>query len=572
MGAALVLLLVGFGCMAAGVLIGRYYVPDDRQLRRTARHARSYMKALSYLIARDHDTVIDELRNVVEENIEDVEPYFALGALFRSRGEHERAIRVHQALALRERDKRKVRQRAMYELGLDFRAAGMPRRATRAMEEVLLEDPGHEGGLRALASLYEEQARFNEAAGLWQRLGRRRNEDTSAREHHLLVAAAQAALARDDLESAKQLLKQAQKLMDSAHFFAAAAELAAARGNHTGARERLKQALVADPALAPHLLPGLIAAEQGIAETQPRSSKRDELDEDGDARASSPVLDAGSAGLLAAGDGANAEGAREGANANVDVNGNELPAAPVPSSSAAPTPTSALARAGSTVPAAALPRTKTPAPGVPLVPDAPPSGSVADRVLAVLADVEAQTGPRLELALIRAQLAAGASDSRAEAEALTRELATKFPDALAARVAAARLALAHGDERAVRQALDVLAGEQGALAWALRGRWQCSHCGHRPGPFSWRCGQCRRWGTLRMETGIEPAPVAPRDRRASPRTPRAEGLLGVAPDTSLPSATLDPGLTEDELARAGTRRSLLGRVGGWFSGVWRRSP
>ena len=133
MGAALVLMLVGLGCMAAGVLIGRYYVPDDRLLRRTARHSRSYMKALSYLIARDHDTVINELRTVVEENIEDVEPYFALGAMFRSRGEHERAIRVHQALALRERDKRKVRQRAMYELGLDFRAAGMPRRATKAM-------------------------------------------------------------------------------------------------------------------------------------------------------------------------------------------------------------------------------------------------------------------------------------------------------------------------------------------------------------------------------------------------------------------------------------------------------
>jgi hypothetical protein len=144
MGAALVLLLVGVGCLAAGVLIGRYYVPDDRQLRRTARHARSYMKALSFLIARDHETVVSELRSVVEENIDDVEPYFALGAMFRSGGEHERAIRVHQALALRERDKRKVRQRAMYELGLDFRSAGMPRRATKAMEEVLLEDPGHE--------------------------------------------------------------------------------------------------------------------------------------------------------------------------------------------------------------------------------------------------------------------------------------------------------------------------------------------------------------------------------------------------------------------------------------------
>jgi len=65
MGAALVLLLVGLGALAAGVLIGRYYVPDDRQLRRTARHGRSYMRALSHLIARDHEAVVRELRAVV---------------------------------------------------------------------------------------------------------------------------------------------------------------------------------------------------------------------------------------------------------------------------------------------------------------------------------------------------------------------------------------------------------------------------------------------------------------------------------------------------------------------------
>jgi len=283
MGAAVVLLLVGLGALAAGVLIGRYYIPDDRQLRRTARHSRAYMRAVIHLIARDHDTVVSELRTVVEENVDDVEPYFALGALFRNRGEHERAIRVHQALALRERDRRKLKHRAMYELGLDFRAAGMPRRATRAMEEVILEEPGHEGALRALASLYEEQARFNEAANLWQRLGKKRGESMSNREHHLLVAAAQAALGRDDLDSAKQLLKEAHKLDDSAHFYAAAAELAAARHNHRGAKERLRQALVADPGLAPHLLPGLIAAEQGLlaSTTPPRGVPvtRDELDD-----------------------------------------------------------------------------------------------------------------------------------------------------------------------------------------------------------------------------------------------------------------------------------------------------
>ncbi|HTL35719.1 MAG TPA: hypothetical protein VL326_21465 [Kofleriaceae bacterium] len=532
MGAVLVILLVGAGCLAAGVLIGRYYVPDDRQLRRTARHARSYMKALSYLIAREHETAVNELRTVVEENIEDVEPYFALGALFRSRGEHERAIRVHQALALRERDKRKVRQRAMYELGLDFRAAGMPRRATKAMEEVLLEDPAHEGALRALAALYEEQARFNEAAGLWNRLGKRRGEDLSSREHHLLVAAGQAAMARDDLESAKNLLKSAQRMSESAHFFAAAGELAAARENYSGAKDRFKQALVADPALAPHLLPALIAAEQGLddnAKAGKRGSRRDDLADD-----EAPKLAEGTS------EGAKALASGETALATKEAkDGGELTANVVPGT-------------------------------VPLVPDAKPVGSVVERVIALLAEVEEKVGPRLELALIRAQLMAG-GDVKVKDD-VAQELASKFPDAIAARVAAARLALAKGDDKSVRQALEIIAGEKGSLAWSLRGRWQCGHCGNRPPQFSWRCGQCRRWGTLRMETGVEPPPIAPRDRRASPRSSRPDGLLGASPDFGLPAPTLDPGLSEDELAQAGTRRSLLDRVGGWFSGVWRRNP
>ena len=455
------------------------------------------MRALSHLIARDHETVVDELRTVVEENVDDVEPYFALGAMFRSRGEHERAIRVHQALALRERDKRKLRQRALYELGLDFRSAGMPRRATKAMEEVLLDEPAHEGALRALAALYEEQARFNEAAQLWQRLGKRRNEDTSQREHHLLVAAAQAALGREDLDSAKQLLKAAQKHAESAHFFTAAAELAAARGNHRGARERIKQALVADPALAPHLLPGLIAAERGLATgTQP--PQRDELHEETEAAVES------------------------------------LPAAAETLALAAPE-------------------------SVALVPAEKPPLNITDRVLVLLAEIEQQSGPRLELALIRAQLVP-ASDARALAD----QLAAKYPEALAARVASGRLALEGGDAAATRDALASLVSDTGMLAWALRGRWQCANCGNRPTTFGWRCAQCRRWASLRMETGVEPPPVPSRERRAAPRQ-RPEGLLGGAsPDESLPAPTLDPGLSDEEIADAGRRRSLLGRMGGWF--------
>jgi lipopolysaccharide biosynthesis regulator YciM len=619
MGAALVLLLVALGAMGAGVLIGRYYVPDDRQLRRTARHSRAYMRALSHLIARDHETVMAELRAVVEENVEDTEPYFALGALFRSRGEHERAIRVHQALAVRERDRRKLRHRAMYELGLDFRAAGMPRRATRAMEKVLVEEPSHEGALRALAGLYEEQARFNEAAGMWQRLGRRRGEDLSHREHHLLVAAAQAALGQGDLDSAKQLLKAAQKHEESAHFYAAAAELAGARGNHRGAKERLRQALTADPGLAPHLLPGLIAAEQGLAAQERTGYKRrhdDEFDEEPPPRepAAPQALPAAAAAGSASSGLLLAQAATAGRTDDDDLAQSRLtPPAAMPAASLVPggpaepdgavqargpgaageisagTADAAHGSGGAVRPGLAAaaqvqppavagalmvpaPGTPTPIDGVSLVPMEPPAATIAERVLAVLAEIEAQvvarSGPRLELALIRAQLMPPV-DAAAQAE-LATALVARFPESLAARVAAARLAIARDDDRAIRGALEGLVSEAGALAWALRGRWQCAHCGNRPGPFSWRCAQCRRWSTLRMETGIEPPPVQPRERRAAPRPERVEGLLGAPPDESLPAATLDAGISDTERATAGVRRSLLGRVGGWFSGVWRR--
>ena len=538
MGAAIVLLLVGLGALAAGVLIGRYYVPDDRQLRRTARHGRAFMRALSHLIARDHDTVVRELRAVVEENIDDVEPYFALGAMFRSRGEHERAIRVHQALAMREREKKKLRTRAMYELGMDFRAAGMPRRATRAMEEVLLEEPSHEGALRSLAALYEEQARFAEAAELWQRLGTRRGEDLTEREHHLYAAAAQAALGRGEPDAAKQLLKHAQSLAGGAsgHFFAAAAELAAVRGNHRGARERIKQALVADPGIVVQLLPGLIAAEQGLAATAGGGGLTAELVAIGAEHDELATPDA-AVDAAAEGDGG---------------------------SSPSPSPIQSLIRAATaTIPAppsalAMLPGTH------PLVPEHTAPSTVTDRVLVTLSQIEQQTGPRLEIALIRAQLVAPELAAQ-----MTRDLVSQFPATLTTRVAAARLALAGGDPAAVHAALDALAGDQGVVAWALRGRWQCGHCGHRPATFSWRCGQCRRWGTLVMETGIEAPPLPSRDRRAAPRAARPDALLGASPVEALPAATLDVG-GDDDLGHIAGQRSLLGRVGGWMSSAWRR--
>jgi hypothetical protein len=205
-------------------------------------------------------------------------------------------------------------------------------------------------------------------------------------------------------------------------------------------------------------------------------------------------------------------------------------------------------------------------------------------VLQFLADVEGDH-PRLEVSLVRAQLAA-AADAAAQIAAAD-ELSTRFPDALAARVAAARLALDAASPDAIRATLAALVGHGGPLDWALEGRWQCGACGYRPsvavggdgsttGTFSWRCGRCRQWGTLRMETGIEP-PLLARERRIEPRVSALrfaavspEALLGASPEPAPLARSQE--VVHDDLAGAVVRRSLLDRMGGWIARFGKRTP
>jgi len=486
--AALILFLLGFGALAAGTLIGRYYVPDDRHLRRTARHSKSYMRAVNHLLARDLDAAIEELKEVVQENVDDIEPYFALGALFRSRGECERAIRVHQAIDLREGASKKMRLRARYELGLDFRAAGMPRRATRAMEDCVAQDTKHAGALRALCGLYEEQGRYAEAAHAWQRLRKMTDDAPSHREHHLLVAGAQRAIASRDIDSARRLLRDAEKLDDeSPHMLAAAAELAAARENPKGAAARLRQAISVAPDLAAYLVPGLVEAHrQLVAEDAKKNRNADEAPSEAEAvRQEELALERAAAELA-----------------------------------------EALEAAG---------------------PD--------PHLLMSMADVRSRFDPDTALADFQA-------------------IGEQFPDLLPARVASARLALAGQDPEEIERELIALVGPGGALAWATDGVWRCSNCGHRCDDFFWRCDECRRWGAVRLDVGRaaqEPPPLRARERRELPREGGASRAILGAPTHALPEPALYSGLSEDEMREAGSRPSLLGRVGGWIGSTFRRS-
>ena len=83
-----------FGWMAA-----RYDLKT--LLSESANLPRSYFRGLNFLLNEQPDQAIDAFIEVVKLDPETIELHFALGNLFRRRGETDRAIRVHQNLLSR---------------------------------------------------------------------------------------------------------------------------------------------------------------------------------------------------------------------------------------------------------------------------------------------------------------------------------------------------------------------------------------------------------------------------------------------------------------------------------------
>ncbi|MFN8898091.1 MAG: lipopolysaccharide assembly protein LapB [Pseudomonadota bacterium] len=106
---------------------------DLRQRRRENRDApRAYFKGLNLLLHEQPDKAIDAFVDAVRHDPDTTELHFALGNLFRRRGEFERAVRVHEHLLARGDLRAADRERAQRALAEDFAKAGLFDRAETA--------------------------------------------------------------------------------------------------------------------------------------------------------------------------------------------------------------------------------------------------------------------------------------------------------------------------------------------------------------------------------------------------------------------------------------------------------
>src|SRR5450631_3768417 len=95
----------------------------SRSFARTVRLPRDYYVGLDHLINARFDLAADVFARMAEVDGDAVEIQFALGSLFRRRGEVERAIAIHTRL--RGEDAAPVAQRGAFELALDYAGAGL---------------------------------------------------------------------------------------------------------------------------------------------------------------------------------------------------------------------------------------------------------------------------------------------------------------------------------------------------------------------------------------------------------------------------------------------------------------
>jgi lipopolysaccharide biosynthesis regulator YciM len=185
---------------------------DLRQLRIENRLApKAYFRGLNFLLNEQQDQAIDAFIEAVQSDPDTSELHFALGNLFRRRGEYERAVRVHEHLLSRADLSRADRHRAQHALALDFLKAGLLDRAEEALRK--LEGTAYEEqALLALLAIYERSRDWVQACEIARKLDAGGAAQFAARQaHYLCEMATNAAPAQ-----AEQLLERAMDLAPTA--------------------------------------------------------------------------------------------------------------------------------------------------------------------------------------------------------------------------------------------------------------------------------------------------------------------------------------------------------------------
>jgi lipopolysaccharide assembly protein B len=257
----LVLALAFVAVFVAAYLLGRH------GNSRTVRLPRDYYIGLDHLINDRFDRAAEVFTRVAHAGGDAAEIQFALGSLFRKRGEVDRAIAVHTRL--RESGAAQLRDQATFALALDYLSAGLMDRAERLFEELAASREYRREALEQLLRIYEQQGEWAQALKIFHELPAELQAERRSIAAHYLCELAEQAIVQGDNERARVLIKQAASHDESLpRAGVLLARMLEAAGQDRAAFEHYLQSLERAPELALEIIPPLLALGRRLGETQ----------------------------------------------------------------------------------------------------------------------------------------------------------------------------------------------------------------------------------------------------------------------------------------------------------------
>ena len=147
---------------AAGWALGRFGERDEQQGTPLPLNI-DYLKGLNFLLNEQTDQALEHFLKMVRVDDKTMETHFALGSLFRRRGEIDRAIRIHQNIIARPDLAAEQRDQALFSLAKDYLKAGLLDRAENLFVRLSQGSRYQVEALERLCRIYEQEHEWQKA-------------------------------------------------------------------------------------------------------------------------------------------------------------------------------------------------------------------------------------------------------------------------------------------------------------------------------------------------------------------------------------------------------------------------
>ncbi|MBB1199473.1 lipopolysaccharide assembly protein LapB [Enterobacteriaceae bacterium 89] len=219
------------------------------------RLSRDYVAGVNFLLSNQQDKAVDLFLDMLKEDTGTVEAHLTLGNLFRSRGEVDRAIRIHQTLMESASLTYDQRLLAVQQLGRDYMAAGLYDRAEDMFSQLVDETDFRISALQQLLQIYQATSDWQKAIDTAERLVKLGKEKHRPEIAHFWCELALQQMGNGDMDKAMTLLKKgAAADKNSARISIMMGRVLMADGDYAKAVESLQRVIDQDRELVSETL------------------------------------------------------------------------------------------------------------------------------------------------------------------------------------------------------------------------------------------------------------------------------------------------------------------------------